>query len=81
VTSQLPVISCSWPFRWPMSPPRQSWQIGMSGCERNLTHQSTEVEQQTQVAGIIAMVRGGRPALHEGRMSASGPSYGVKNDQ
>jgi hypothetical protein len=37
----------------------------MSGCERNLTCQSTEVEQQTQVAGINVMLRDGCPALPE----------------
>jgi hypothetical protein len=51
-----------------LSPARQSWQIGRSGCERSLTHQSTDSEQHEQVTATARMVRG-RPAI-----SASDPA-------
>ena len=52
----------------------------MSGCERNLTCQSTEVEQQTQVAGINAMLREGRPVLPEIPAVAPGLSHKGNED-
>jgi hypothetical protein len=52
VISQVPDVSCSWPSRCPFKPARQLWQIGKSGCERSLTHQSTDIEQHVHVAAI-----------------------------
>ena len=58
VTNHFPVMSCSWPIRCPSSPARQLWQMGRSGCDRNLTHQSTDVEQQAHTTATAVMVDG-----------------------
>lgn len=57
VISHVPVMSWSWPSLCPLSPPRQLWQIGKSGCDLNLTHQSTDVEQHTQVTAMTGKAR------------------------
>ena len=38
-------------------------QIGRSECDRNLTHQSTDIEQQLQTTGMTPNVDGGDPFL------------------
>ena len=56
VTSHAPDISCSWPFRCPLSPSKQLWQIGRSGWERSLTHQSTDIEQHAHSTAMSESV-------------------------
>jgi hypothetical protein len=56
VTSHAPDMSCNWPFRCPLSPSRQLWQIGRSGCERSLTHQSTDIEQHAHSTAMSESV-------------------------